>query len=70
METFPTRKLHSPTQCQYLVWHPLEVICVQFPQSVIYHYVDDILLTDSNVDILEKNCEEENFALLRSTNCS
>ena len=37
---------------------------------MVYHYMDDILLSDSNVDTLERMFEEENFALLGITNCS
>ncbi|KAL6031270.1 hypothetical protein STEG23_018611 [Scotinomys teguina] len=37
---------------------PLEVICKKFPKSIIYHYMDDILLADSNADTLERLFEE------------
>jgi hypothetical protein len=43
----------------------LEVICRQFPQSIIYHYVDGILLANSGIDTLEKiNLNTKNFAML------
>lgn len=45
--------LNSPTLCQYFVQQPLEIIHKQFPQSIIYHYMDDILLADSDKDVLE-----------------
>lgn len=49
--------LNNPTLCQYLVqW--LEIICRQFPQSIIYHYMDDVLLADSDKDTLEKMFKE------------
>lgn len=36
----------------------LEIICKQFPQSIIHHYMDDILLADSNRDTLEQTFDE------------
>ncbi|KAL6087838.1 hypothetical protein STEG23_011789 [Scotinomys teguina] len=50
--------LNSPTLCQYFVQQQLEVIRKKFPKSIIYHYVDDILLADSNADTLERLFEE------------
>lgn len=39
--------------CHYsLQW--LEIVCRQFPQSIIFHYMDDVLLADSDKDTLEK----------------
>lgn len=32
----------------------LEIVHRQFPQSTIYHYMDDVLLADSDKDTLEK----------------
>ena len=63
--------------CQYFVQLQLEIICKQFPQSIICNYIDDILLGDSDSDIfskvftLEKNVwqHKENFALLGITCC-
>ena len=49
--------LNNPTTYQYFVQQPLEIICKQFPQSIIYHYMDDILLADSDLDTLEKMFE-------------
>ena len=51
----PQEILNSPSLCQYFVSQPLEIICKQFPMSIIYHYMDDILLSNSNMDTLEKN---------------
>lgn len=45
---------NSPTLCQYFEQQLLEIIFRQFPQSIIYHYIIDILLADSDVDTLEK----------------
>ncbi|KAL6062885.1 hypothetical protein STEG23_004248 [Scotinomys teguina] len=54
----PQGMLNSPTLCQYFVQQPLEVIRKKFPKSIIYHYMDDILLADSNADTLERLFEE------------
>lgn len=45
--------LNNPTLCQYYVQQPLEIICKQFSQSTIYHYMDDNLLLDYDTDTLE-----------------
>ena len=58
MKTFPTREVTQFHPVPIFSMTALEMICVQFPQSVIYHLVDDILLADSNVDTLEKMFEE------------
>ena len=50
--------LNSPTLCQYFVQQPLEMICKQFPQSIIYHYMDDILLTDPDINTVERIFDE------------
>lgn len=50
--------LNSPTLCQYFVQQSLEMIRKQFPQSIIYHYMDDILLSDSDINILERMFDE------------
>lgn len=46
--------LNSPTLCQYFEQQQLEITCRQFPQSIIYHYMDDVLLANSDKDTLEK----------------
>ena len=46
--------LNNPTLCQYFANHPLEITQKQIPKSIIYHYMDDILLSDSNADTLER----------------
>jgi hypothetical protein len=45
--------LNSPTLCQYFMHQPLEIIHKQFPQSIIYHYMDDILLAASDKGAFE-----------------
>ena len=50
----PQGILNSPTLCQYFVQQPLEIIHKQFPESIIYHYMDDTLLADSGTNTLEK----------------
>jgi hypothetical protein len=49
--------LYSRTLHQYFVQQPLKTNCRQFPQSLIYHYMDDILLADSK-DALKKVFKE------------
>jgi hypothetical protein len=39
--------LSSPTLCHYVVQQLLRIIHRQFPQFIICHYMDDILLDDS-----------------------
>ena len=41
----------------YFMQQPVEIIHRQFPQSIIYHYID-ILLADSDADTLEKMFSE------------
>ena len=50
----PQGMLNSPTLCQYFVNQSLEIMHKQFPLSIIYHYMDDILLPDSSADTLER----------------
>lgn len=47
------RMLNSSTLCQYFMQQPLEIIHRQFLWSIICHYMDDILLSDSDRDVLE-----------------
>lgn len=52
--------LNSLTLCKYFVQQPLEMLYQQFPHSIFfYHYMSDILLTDSAIDILERMFDEE-----------
>ena len=57
-KVLPKGMLNSPTLCQYFLQQPLEMICKQFPQSIIYHYMDDILLADPDINILERMFDE------------
>ena len=50
--------LNYPTLCQYCVSLLLEMIYKQFFESMVYHYMDGIFLSDSNVDTLERIFEE------------
>ena len=61
----PQGMLNSPTLSHYFVNKPLEIIHKQFPKSIIYHYMDDILLSDSNKDTLESMFEEVKKVLPR-----
>ncbi|EGV93609.1 HERV-K_3q27.3 provirus ancestral Pol protein [Cricetulus griseus] len=49
----PQGMLNSPTLCQHFVQQPLEIICKKFSQSLVYRYMGDILLPDSNKETLE-----------------
>ena len=59
----PQGMLNSPTLCQYFVSQPLKIIRKQFPKSIIYHYMDDILISDQNKDTLERLFEEVKIVL-------
>jgi hypothetical protein len=54
----PQRVLNSPTLCQYFIQQPVEMIHKQFPKSIIYHYMDNILLTDPNITTMERLFDE------------
>ena len=41
--------LNSPTLCQYFVGQPLEMTYTQLPKSIIYHYMDNILLPQMQI---------------------
>lgn len=57
-KVLPQKKLNSPTLCQYFVQQPLEIIHTQFSQYSIYHFMDDILLADSDAATVEKMFKE------------
>ena len=46
--------LNSPTICQYFVHTTIQPVRDQFPDSIIYHYMDDIRLEAPSQDILAK----------------
>ena len=50
--------LNNLTLCPYFVSQPLEIIHKQYAKSIIYYYMDGILLSDSNIDTLERMFEE------------
>ena len=57
--------LNGPTRSLYFVQQPLEIICKQFPQSIIYHYIDNILLAkSSDKDVVENMFKAKNSAML------
>ena len=41
----PQGMLNSPTICQYFIHTAIQPVTDQFPDSIIYHYVNDILIT-------------------------
>lgn len=49
----PQGMLNSPTLCQHFNQQPLDIICKKFLQSPVYHYMDDILSSDSNKETVE-----------------
>jgi hypothetical protein len=51
----PQGMLNNPTLCKCFVQQPLQLICKQFPQSVIYHLMYYTLMDNTNIDTLEKN---------------
>ena len=53
-----TRMLNNPILCQYFVRQSLEITHNQFPESDVYHGMDSILLSNSNIDTLERVFEE------------
>ena len=46
--------LNSPTICQHFVHTAIQPVRDQFPNSIIYHYMDDILIAALSQDILAK----------------
>ena len=60
---FPHGMLNSPSFCQYFVNQPLQIIRKTFPKLIVYHYMDDILLSDLNMHTLERLFEEIKIVL-------
>ena len=54
VESSATGNVKHSTLCQYLMQQLLEMICRQFPQSIIYCYMDGILRADSDAETLEE----------------
>ena len=48
----PQEMLNSPTICQHFVHTAIQPVRDQFPNSIIYHYMDDILIVAPSQDIL------------------
>ena len=44
--------------CLYFIQQSLEMLHKKFPQSIVYDYMDDMLLADSNIDTSERMFEE------------
>ena len=50
----PQGMLNSPTICQHFGHTTIQPVRDQFPDSIIYHYMDDLLLSAPSQDILAK----------------
>lgn len=59
MENSFTRDVKEPYLVSISVQQPLEIIHKQFTQSILCHYMADILLADSNSDTLRKTLFKE-----------
>ena len=46
--------LNSPAICQHFIHTVIQPVRDQFPDSIIYHYMDDLLLSAPSQDILAK----------------
>ena len=53
-KVLPQGMLNSPTLRQYYVHQPSQEIRKQFPKALIIHYMDDILFSHEDKDILSK----------------
>ncbi|NXG47935.1 POK11 protein, partial [Psilopogon haemacephalus] len=49
----PQGMKNSPTICQWYVAKVISPICLQFPQVLIYHYMDDLLIAASDSKEME-----------------
>jgi hypothetical protein len=52
-KVLPQGMANSPTMCQEFVTSALELLRQKFNQAYIVHYMDDILLSHPNLDILQ-----------------
>ncbi|KFW88471.1 hypothetical protein N305_00220, partial [Manacus vitellinus] len=50
--TLPQGMKNSPTICQSVVSNIIEPVRSQFPEAIIFHYMDDLLISASNIDKL------------------
>lgn len=55
---FSTGNINSPTLCQYFKNQPLEMIHNQFPECIVYHYMDENFLSYTSVDTFRIMFEE------------
>jgi hypothetical protein len=62
-KVLPQGMLNSPTLCCYFAQQLLEIIHKQFLQSIIYHYMGDILMADSDKGVLENMFKETQIIL-------
>ena len=46
--------LNSPTICQHFLHTAIQPVKDQFPDLIMYHYMDDILIAAPSQDILAK----------------
>ena len=46
--------LNSPTICQHFVHQAVQPVRTQFPESIIYHYMDDILIAAASQEELKQ----------------
>ena len=51
-KVLPQGMLNSPTICQHFVHQAVQPVRTQFPQSIIYHYMDDILIAAASQEEL------------------
>lgn len=68
-KVLPQGMLNSSTLGQHFIQQPLEMICKQFPQSIIYHYMDALLLIDSDINTLERMFDEVKKKHTNKTPC-
>ena len=62
-KVLPQGLSNSPTICQHFVHQVIQPVRNLFPQSVIYCYMDDILITAASQDILTKTASFLNNAV-------
>ena len=65
----PQGMLNSLNLCQYFVQQPLQIIHRIVPQLITCHYMDDILLANSDRATLEKMMKQKNFVLMEFADC-
>ena len=45
----PQGMINSPTLCQEFVARSLQSLCQEYPNYILYHYIDDLLLASPNI---------------------